>query len=520
MRHQLISILIMCAAEAWGQDFRCIVPGEDRFYMDGGRMLGLRVITSETVDEGIIHHFNHDLRPVGFNDPSGCNTASSCSEMEGDAVFTGNGATWMGTHMLERPDGYNLFFNFLGDTIRVNTLANAGESWIVFNWGDSLHLIATINSIDGQTVNGTLQDVKTISFQAVDSDGNPTEHLMNSQQWQLGQHDGFVRVHSLYWFPDMPDPLTTTGYECLWGGTSEHEHYSAWLMEQMDATPPSEGSMYNLEIGDEFQIRETGYGAGEGLKYKRYILTEKVFIGAAMSLQFDVEAIDAIAGTVDTYGYTVNSSDTSNIFPLNLLPNQVGELPLNWNVSSSRAVRCQPVNHPQIYSTGGGQLMLDSIADACNLKYVMVTGSDNLFGSNSTCYRYWSVADGCYGPFVYLSGIPVPAVSQGCISGGYTNVPIYINTSTCQFGSRMYVGVEETVARILNLHPNPATSTLRFDSPSSTAYTVTDAVGKKVMQGQTQQGQNTLNVEGLPDGMYVLQLEDGSGVARFVKAGW
>jgi len=518
MRHLLFFLLFLSFSGAWAQDFRCIVPGEDRFYMDAGRMLGLRILTSETVEEGIIHHFNHDLRPAGFNDPSGCNTASSCEEMEGDAVFTGNGASWMGTHMVERPDGYNLFFNFQGDTIRVNTLAAESESWTMFSWGDSLQLIATITSIDELTVNGALEDVKTISFQAIDSNADLYDHPLNSQQWQLSRHDGFVRVHSLYWFPDLPDPLTTAGYECLWGGFSEHEHYSPGLIEQMDATPPSEGRMYNLDVGDEFQIRETGYGAGQGLKYKRYILTEKMFNGSTLSLQFDVEAIDAIAGTVDTYEYTVNSTDTSNIFPLNLLPNQLGDLP--YNEQWSRPVRCEPVNHPQIYSMDGGQQMLDSIAAACNLQYVRVTESDNLFGSNSTCYDYWSVADGCYGPFVYLSGIPVPAVSQGCVSGGYTNVPIYINTSTCQFGSLMYVDVEEAARpQPLSIHPNPASTILRFDSPAPAAYTVMDAMGRTVMQGQAQLGQNTLSVDGLRDGMYVLRLEDGSGEVRFVKAG-
>jgi hypothetical protein len=83
----------------------------------------------------------------------------------------------------------------------------------------------------------------------------------------------------------------------------------------------------------------------------------------------------------------------------------------------------------------------------------------------------------------------------------------------------MYVGVEETVARTLNLHPNPASTILRFDSPAPTAYTVIDAVGRTVMQGQSQQGQNTLSVDGLPQGIYILRLDDGRGVARFVKAG-
>jgi hypothetical protein len=84
----------------------------------------------------------------------------------------------------------------------------------------------------------------------------------------------------------------------------------------------------------------------------------------------------------------------------------------------------------------------------------------------------------------------------------------------------MYVGVEETGHKALTVHPNPASSILRFESPSPAAYSVTDAVGRTVMQGQAQQGQNTLSVDGLPEGIYILRLGDGGGAARFVRAGW
>lgn len=121
----------------------------------------------------------------------------------------------------------------------------------------------------------------------------------------------------------------------------------------------------------------------------------------------------------------------------------------------------------------------------------------------------------------YLSGIALHGIGSGSGVNGdaFEHVPIYINTSTCQFGSRMYVGVEETARRKLTIHPNPASSFLRFDSPAPAAYTVMDAMGRTVMHGQAQQGQNTLSVDGLRDGMYVLRLEDGSGAVRFVKAG-
>jgi hypothetical protein len=503
----------MCAADAWAQDFRCIVPDEDRFYMDSGRMLGLRVIDIETVNGATVYHFNHDLRPAGFNDPSGCNTASSCDEMEGDAVFTGNGASWMGTHMLERPDGYNLFFNFLGDTIRVNTLANEGESWTVFNWGDSLQLIATITSIDGQTVNGTLQDVKTISFQAVDSVGNPTDHPMNSQQWQLGQHDGFVRVHSLYWFPDFQEAISQDAYQCFFVPYDYgHEHHSSTIIELTDYNPPTYGRMFRMNVGDEFQYRRiSDTWSGESWRYRRYKVEDKIHSDNSVEVILSEETINVNTEQVSLDTISITISDTTAIFPNGLLPNIMDE----WT-----ALRYQPSGFPDISNpTGNGQNILEELYSTCQLTTIEAIQVHNVGNLGGHCYAFYSQADGTYGPEYFISGLPYSVWHQGGISGGYEQVIIYINTSTCQFGSRMYVGVEEISSKALNIHPNPASTILRFDSPSPTAYTVIDAVGRTVMQGQAQQGQNTLSVDGLPQGIYILRLDDGRGAARFVKAG-
>lgn len=170
MRHLLFFLLFLPVADAWAKDFRCIVPGEDRFYMDGGRMLGLRVIASETVDGGTVHHFHHDLRPVGFNDPSGCNPDTSCGER---FRFTRTGASWMGDHMVEYENGLNLFFNLLGDTIRIYSTAALGESWVVCNVSDTLFVHGTVSSIAEEQVMGSTQLVKSISFTVIDSVGVP-----------------------------------------------------------------------------------------------------------------------------------------------------------------------------------------------------------------------------------------------------------------------------------------------------------------------------------------------------------
>ena len=192
MRKQLTFLLALCHLCAIGQEFRCIVPGEDRFFSDGS-LLGLRVIGSEPVPEGTLHHFHHDLRPVDFGDSSGCNPNMQCNAMSTDvAYYTMLGASWMGTYMLEQPDGNDLFFNLEGDTIRINTLAGAGESWTLLRWNNMERLEATVSAVVIETVLGTSQLVKTLTLQAFNADGIAIAHPLNGTEWKLSQYDGLV----------------------------------------------------------------------------------------------------------------------------------------------------------------------------------------------------------------------------------------------------------------------------------------------------------------------------------------
>lgn len=157
-------------------------------------MLGLRIIASDTVGGGTVHYFNHDLRPVGFNDASGCNPDTSCGIHQ---RFTNKGASWLGNRMVQFDDGMSLFFNLMEDTIRVNTTADIGESWVACKVSDTLLIRGTVSSISEEQVMGSTQLVKSISFTVTDSVGVPQSSLLNGLQWKLSQHSGLTQVHSL-----------------------------------------------------------------------------------------------------------------------------------------------------------------------------------------------------------------------------------------------------------------------------------------------------------------------------------
>ena len=70
----------------------------------------------------------------------------------------------------------------------------------------------------------------------------------------------------------------------------------------------------------------------------------------------------------------------------------------------------------------------------------------------------------------------------------------------------------------INLFPNPATSTLQIDNLKTTAqYQLYNMVGSTLMQGNLKPGNNTLPLDALQPGIYMLALIDEEGVKTVHK---
>lgn len=70
--------------------------------------------------------------------------------------------------------------------------------------------------------------------------------------------------------------------------------------------------------------------------------------------------------------------------------------------------------------------------------------------------------------------------------------------------------------RELRLHPNPTSGPLRFHCPDPSAFVLTDMMGRTLMNGMAQAGENEMDISTLPDGVYLLRLDGGEAV-RIVK---
>lgn len=68
-----------------------------------------------------------------------------------------------------------------------------------------------------------------------------------------------------------------------------------------------------------------------------------------------------------------------------------------------------------------------------------------------------------------------------------------------------------------NLYPNPVTGTLYVDLAGPADYSITNIIGSALQQGSFSAGTNTLDLKGLPTGVYIISLTDNNGAKSVHK---
>jgi len=106
---------------------------------------------------------------------------------------TTNGSI-LGWEVIKTSSGWFLFFNAGGDTIRINSRAPLNQGWRFCNLPANSYIQAKITGIILDSVLGSTDSVKVITFQAKDSLGNNIQHKLNGKSIRLSKHYGLTRM--------------------------------------------------------------------------------------------------------------------------------------------------------------------------------------------------------------------------------------------------------------------------------------------------------------------------------------
>ncbi len=113
----------------------------------------------------------------------------------------------------------------------------------------------------------------------------------------------------------------------------------------------------------------------------------------------------------------------------------------------------------------------------------------------------------------------IPALCTNLFTQGQRERAIgCINTNYPRLPTSPGLGIGAMEYSTIAIHPNPTKGTLRFDARTAGAYAILDLIGRTLMSSNAIQGQNTLDMTTLPDGIYLLRMHNGAS-ARVVKAG-
>ncbi|MFW5708155.1 MAG: hypothetical protein ACOC12_09555, partial [Bacteroidota bacterium] len=172
------------AREKNEDSYHSIIPDRTASYDMGTDYIGIRfarVVSEEVITGGVAYFFAPTV------------------EYEGGDCFSTD-YSFMGSKMVLLTDGNDLFFNRNQDTIRINTLATEGEEWLVYQ-DETVIIHGSVLSHETKEFLETTDSVKTIGFEAFDTDMNPVDHQVNALTLELSKNHGLIKALNFLEFP-------------------------------------------------------------------------------------------------------------------------------------------------------------------------------------------------------------------------------------------------------------------------------------------------------------------------------
>lgn len=385
--------------------------------------------------------------------------------------------SWMGSMVIIQSDGMNLFINSWGDTIHIDTQADIGTTFQLYYSPSTFTVNATVTSITEEVVLDMVDSVKTYTL----SSASPFYNFPN-EEIRIGKYSGLISMFPFYSFPEVYEPLflrsqnTTTGWYELIG----REYPKTGI------TKPTCYDVYNLEIGDNIQLKE--WNTGTNSVHDIYVISKTL-------LPFDsVEYV-----FVDQYGLSINNVDTiierysiadvyvTPFVPEELAVNQSGSL-FTWNDETMSMAYNEECGYRLWVNSLGGHI-IDTLDMNCfNNWHWPYTGHGYYSGAGSFYHYYNNMETGTQ----YGAGL-VSKTNSGVVCGN----PVVLETELID---------HEPYIRIF---PNPFSDGVHIESDEVFDLMISDFLGQEIMSFQSLTNQIEVDLSNYPSGIYFFNITSG-----------
>ncbi len=465
--------LFFFALPLFGQNYQSVYSDRIAHFEDyTGGVKSLRIDSVHQQGDSILYPFAV-IQEVGMN------------------CFSLSHASWIGGKVIITDSWQNLFFNKNGDTITLQPQAQPNDSWVVFQREDSLSIRGTVTSLEEAEFLGIQDSVKTLRFQAFDSDDNTINHPVNAMEIQISQHFGFIKTLNFALFPDLGGGLLNRS-------VTEYE-LSGLSKPKMGVQNLSWRDVHNFQVGDVLHVREESRcwpDPGQTSVSKSiYTYLERTDFADSIVYRYALE--QQIEHTDDT-GFSVDYSKDTLIQTIRPNP-AFDQLP-------GQPVLEQDLAY-QYYMNAGNPVSKTN-----------ASGYESFYLAGDSCWEMTFV-DGCLRNDTYYKGLGGPfyyCTHQTC-NGIEERKLVYFEKSDTVWGTPLELtsSASATIKGSLKVYPNPATELIFVENTKESLHgihlIIYDGQGREVRSQKVTGSKSEIDIAGLHAGIYVLQLsKDGN----------
>ncbi|NEN24747.1 T9SS type A sorting domain-containing protein [Cryomorpha ignava] len=473
----LFTLILGLSIPAYSQNYQTVNSSEVKlFESQNNAIRGYRIDSLKVLGSDTLLFPSRTIQNVGE---------------EWDECFDVQGASMFGDYVQIMPNGTNLFFNKDADTIRINTMAQQGETWKVWK-GEDFDVYGEMGETVLSNVFGIADSVKSIKLNAYDSEMNLVQDFQfNDYLISISKNYGFLTAFNFYAFPDF--------YEDYF--TFSAMQYSLYGIESQDigGSNLTTFDIFDFQPGDIIHYEQSQISEGYGFKreVQDVYLSREEYATDSIVYGMNVTVITYnYDGTGDEPDISFESNQTSKtVIPLSYLEKLPG-LPCANNANIE----------PEYYSV----LMTDSEFIEKQSLQNANPGGTLFINDNQDCYAHG--VDGLCGtgqPDIYLEGLGGPYYNCN-ISPAYIRSKTlkYFLKDSVEWGVPLDFSLSLTNAQSqfdYTIFPNPASDKLTiklYQAMVPSTVEIVDLSGRAVFSKTIDATASEIDISKLQSGLY------------------
>lgn len=395
----------------------------------------------------------------------------------------------LGEYVRIMADGTNLFFNFYGDTIRLNTSAPAGHTWMMWK-GEDFDVYGEMSETTISEVFGIADSVKSVKLKAYDAEMNLVENFpYNDSLISISKNFGLLTTFNFVAFPSYSEHYYQEYAQLYSLYSIENQNLGGDNLTTFD--------VYDFQPGDiiEYENAQLFFGSGTKRQFReeytsRVNYPDSIVYGLnlkVLTFQYSIEEEDPEI-SVATYqiSRTIKPIDFLDALPGVALPkNEMSEY----------------------YSV---IMLTDTYVQKQNLEYA-VTGNTVYQGDDPDCYMRF-IDNTCGGqPDSYYKGLGGPYYECEFFGSPNYNKLTYFYKDSIAWGAEFDFTVsvpEAATQEIFSIFPNPAKDKFKIrmlNAPHPGRLEIVDVSGRIVLSKTLTFEESEIDIANLTSGIYFVR---------------